>query len=118
MSANIERCMKKVCSNTYVRRQKKHGVTRKLAREGCRITSCNPTCKKTSFGPDLIMSKTLRQSALYKPGEKWRKKFEKKRKRLFGTRKNILKNGFYIKIPKKEVSKARRRGEISGCHNA
>ena len=62
------------------------------------------------------MSKTLRNSPLYKSGEKWRQQFEKKRKLLFGTRKNILKDGFHVKIPKKQVIKARLRGEISGCH--
>jgi hypothetical protein len=116
MPVNIETCIKKVCSNKYIRRQKKHGVTRKLARQGCIITYCNPTCKNTSFGSNLVMSKSLRKSPLYKRGETWRKAFEKKRKHLFGTRKNILKDGFYIKIPKKQVIQAKLRGEISGCY--
>lgn len=108
--------MKKICTKAYTKRQEKHGVSNKLAKEGCRIMFCNPTCKNTSFGPSLKLSKTLRKRPLYKRGEKWRLAFEKKRKRHFGTRKNILKDGFYVKIPAKEVKEARLRGEISGCH--
>lgn len=113
---NIKKCMKKVCSLRYTRQQRKHGVSQKMAKEGCKISHCNPTCKNTSFGPSLKLSKTLRKKPLYRRGETWRLQFEKKRKSLYGTRKNILNNGFYIGIPKKEIAKARLRGEISGCH--
>ena len=117
-SKNISRCMKRVCSKEYTRRQRnKHAVPYTLARNGCRITSCNPTCEATSFGRSLKLPKKLRKLPLYKRGEEWRLRFEKKRKSLFGTRKNILKNGFYVKLPKKDVRNARLRGEISGCYN-
>jgi hypothetical protein len=116
-SEHIKACVKKVCTTAYTRRQKKHGVSEKLAKEGCRITYCNPKCINTSFSTSLKMSKTLRKSPLYKRGEKWRAQFEKKRKKLFGTRKNILNNGFYVQIPKKEVALSRMRGEISGCYD-
>ena len=117
-SKTINACMKRVCSKEYTQKQKKHGISERVAREGCRVTMCNPTCKNTSFGRKLKMSKTLRKLPTYRNGEKWRLKFEKKRKALFGTKKNILNNGFYVKIPKKNVASARLRGEISGCHNA
>lgn len=41
---------------------------------------------------------------------------QKKRRAQFGTRKNILNNGFYECIPKKTVAAARLCGEISGCY--
>jgi hypothetical protein len=41
---------------------------------------------------------------------------QKKRRAQFGTRKNILNNGFYELIPKKTGAAARLRGEISGCY--
>ena len=111
---DVRKCIQRVCTTEYTRRQKKHGVSAKLAKEGCRLIYCNPTCKNTSFGSAGRLSKKLRMSPLYKRGEEWRVKFEQQRKKL-GTRK-ILANGFYVKIPKKEVARARRSGEISGCH--
>lgn len=113
---SVEECMKKVCTTEYARRQKKHGVTQKLAKQACKITQCNPTCKNTSFGTALKLSKKLRKLPLYKRGEEWRLEFEKKRRKLFGTRKNILKNSFYVKLSKKQVEAAKKRGEISGCY--
>ena len=77
---------------------------------------CNPTCKDTAFGPLLKLPKTLRRTPLYARGEAWRRTFEKKRRAQFGTRKNILNNGFYKHIPKKTIAAARLRGEISGCY--
>jgi GR25 family glycosyltransferase involved in LPS biosynthesis len=112
----VKECMKKVCTAEDARRKRKHGVTYKLAKEGCKILQCNPTCKNTSFGTSLKLSKKLRKLPLYKKGEAWRLEFEKRR-RLFGRRKNILKNGFYVKLSKKEVEAAKKRGEISGCHD-
>ena len=116
-SRKIKKCMKTVCSTAYTRRQKKHGVSYSLARKGCKVLYCNPTCKDTSVGPDLKLSKKLRKLPLYKKGEAWRLEFEKKRRRLFGTRKNILNDGFYVKLPKKQVEASRKRGEISGCYD-
>ena len=109
----VSRCMKRVCTRAYTRKQKKHGVSAKNAREGCRIVFCNPTCKGTSFGPEL---KPTLIGPLYRRGKKWRREFQTRRMAFFSKRANILKDGFYIKIPKEQVKQARRRGEISGCY--
>ena len=53
---------------------------------------------------------------MYVRGEAWRRRFEAKRRRSFGTRKNILNNGFYEKLPAKLVQERRKQGAISGCY--
>ena len=108
--------MKKYCRPQARRQTRKHGGTYKQNMENCRLVSCNPTCQDTSFGPDLTLPAHLAALPRYKAGAEWRAAFEKKRKRLFGTRKNILRNGFYVHIPASYKKADRRQGAISGCY--
>jgi hypothetical protein len=115
---DIAKCVKRYCVADAKRQTRKHGVPYKLALAGCKLISCNPTCKDTSFGTGLRLSRRLRRGPLYRRGEAWRRRFEKSRRRLFGTRKHILKDGFYVKMSRKRVATLRRRGAVSGCHEA
>lgn len=109
--------MQRYCTPAYARRQtRKHGVPFRLARASCKLTDCNPSCAGTSFGSKLRLSAKLRKLPMYVRGEAWRRRFEAKRRRSFGTRKNILNNGFYEKLPAKLVQERRKQGAISGCY--
>jgi len=112
----IQRCMRVYCTPSAKRQTRKRGGSMRQTLANCKLTSCNPTCKNTSFGPELKLSKKLRSTKRYRVGEKWRRKFEKTRRRLFGTQKNILDNGFYKKMPKAMKDNLRAQGAISGCH--
>jgi len=116
---SVRDCMKRYCTPADARRQtQKHGIPYRLARSGCKLMSCNPTCKNTSFGTRLRLSNRLRRLPQYSRGEMWRRQFEKKRHRLFGTRKNIIRDGFYVKMSPKRVMELKAHGAISGCHEA
>lgn len=74
----------------------------KEVKESCKKTYCNPTCKNT---PYELKSKIKDKMWLYV-----RKTISKKN--------NILKNGFYEKLSKKEVADLKKQGAISGCYKA
>ena len=111
-----KKCMKTYCAAQAKRQTRKHGGRLRDNLADCKLLWCNPTCKKTGFGSALTLSKTLRSQPRYKKGAVWRAEFEKKRRRLFGTRKNILDKGFYAKIPAAMKKSLRDQGAISGCH--
>jgi hypothetical protein len=107
--------MKKYCRPQARRQTRKHGGTYKQNMENCRLVSCNPTCQDTSFGPNITLPAHLAALPRYAAGAEWRAAFEKKRKRLFGSRKNILRKGFYAHMPAAVVKSAKKQGAISGC---
>lgn len=100
------------CTKEYATRQtRKHGVPYKQALAGCKLIFCNPTCDKTSFGSKPL-SKRLQKQRLYKRGQTWRAEFEKRR----GSKRAVLKDGFYVGLTKKNVDSLKKQGALSGCY--
>lgn len=73
-------------------------MTKKLEK-GCKKAYCNPTCKNTPFE---LKSKIKNKLWLTM-------------RKTISNKENILKNGFYEKIPKKIVDDHKKKGAISGC---
>jgi len=102
-------CVKKYCPKenkrvinmfTFGKTKKSNKHLTKMVKESCKKTYCNPTCKNTAYE---LKSKIKDKLLLYV-----RKTISKKN--------NILKNGFYEKLSKKEVMDLKKQGAISGCY--
>ena len=63
-----------------------------------------------------MLSRAQTRGQLYKAGNNWRKTFRVKRRALFGRKRNILEDGFYVHISKKTKKSLQKQGAISGCH--
>jgi hypothetical protein len=99
--------------------KKDYNKTKKKLINSCEIESCNPGCKGTLFekGNPNVLPKSLK---LLKGLKSSTKKMVKKmvlqtRKKLFGKKKDILKDNFYEKLSVKNVNKTKKKGAISGC---
>jgi hypothetical protein len=66
----------------------------------CKRSNCNPTCKNTPFE---LKSKIKNKLWLFM-------------RKTISNKENILKNGFYEKVPKKIVDDLKKQGAISGCY--
>ena len=80
---------------------------------------CNPGCKGTFLEPgNKVSSEYLKQYNL-NPANPKDKKFihdmEKKRKNLFGNKKNILIDNFYENASKKYLDDIKKEGAVSLC---
>jgi len=110
----ISRCIT-YCKRQALNQTRKHGGSFKKNLADCKLLSCNPTCKNTSFGLK-ILSPAQSRSSQYKAGHNWRKTFRAKRRALFGRKRNIMDNGFYLGSSNKRNKSLRAQGAISGCH--
>ena len=82
----------------------------------CYEEYCNPTCKNTFYESGKLSNKyklLIKSSEKVSPGKM--NSIIKQRKKIFGNKTTVLKNGFYEKIPDNIVEKARKKGIISGC---
>ena len=84
--------------------------------QDCKKDYCNPGCKGTLFekGPAEQVPKVLLKWPDFLNRNHNNYKL-KRRKEIFGSRKNVLKNGFYHKLDHKSVEKIRKMGALSGC---
>jgi len=109
---------------TFKKRLKSSTLKKKLSRseEEYRSTFCNPTCKDTLFeagNPSQLsepMIKSLKKQAQYYQFKYRKEDGLRERKQIFGTDKEVLKNGFYKGLDAKTIKKLRKRGAISGCY--
>ena len=82
-------------------------------KKACIKGYCNPTCKGTIFEAGKKYPKSLEITLKKKP---FAIKFSKyMRQKIFGKKSNVLKNGFYNKIEKKNVNTIKKQGAISAC---
>lgn len=96
--------------------KKKSKLIKMIARE-CNRQFCNKTCKNTIFEPgknkypsvDKELAKNPQLKKLILNLQKTTKK------RLFGNKKDILKDNFYEKLSPAKIKKLKEDGAISGC---
>ena len=94
--------------------KKEMNSTKKMELDNCKKVYCNPGCKDTIWEdgePDTLpvgLRKQLRHKVLIDFNIR-------KRKDMFGTRKSVLKDGFYEGFSATTVKKMKREGAISGC---
>jgi hypothetical protein len=98
----------------------------------CNDAYCNPTCKDTLFEsgdkvPKAVFTKGKKLLSLQlkntpklipKATKSFNHMMTNMRQNIFGTKKNVLKNGFYEKIPSNKVKLLKKEGAISGCSMA
>jgi hypothetical protein len=108
-SNNVE--FEKYLKSTYNERRK-DSINRE--KERCPLEHCNPTCKDTFLEPGKF-SKTYLKT-LGTPFA--REGYKELRQKTFGNKKNVLKNGFYEKIPIEIIEKGKKLGAISSCDYA
>ena len=84
--------------------------------EGCMKGYCNPSCKDTMYEAGSQFPKSLKEEIKKKEnGDIVFPILNNLRKGIFKGKKNVLKNNFYEKLPKKNVDKIKKQGAISAC---
>ncbi len=89
-----------------------HTCTKKLCKnKQCKKQYCNPGCIGTIFEKtyNVKHAKGLHAKGLHA------KNIMLTRKVMFGKKRNVLKNNFYIRLPKKKRNTLKKKGAISGC---
>jgi len=126
------KCVKTVCDNTYIKKQQnifqkirkgfvaeivkkegKHTVAKKTRNktkklnyerkaiiDSCSQQYCNPTCKNTLFQKKSDIKDEILLSV---------------RESTLGKKENIIKNGFYEKLPSHIVKNLKKKGALSAC---
>lgn len=98
-------------------------------KELCNDSYCNPTCKGTIFEPGTkipnavftkgkkLLSLQLKNTPkmIPKANKTFNHIMTNMRQNIFGTKKNVLKDGFYEKLPSDKVKLLKKEGAISGC---
>ena len=135
MTANsVNTCSKQFCRKFFIprgeqwtrkllktinKKAKTFKYTKKQKQElekTCKLHYCNPACKGTIFQkgknmPDLVETKQLKGK-----NKKFLNTFSRKmRKNIFKGKTNVLKDGFYEKLPLKTRKLIREKGALSGC---
>lgn len=108
---------KKVKDKIKKNMDKKKSKLIKMIASECNRQFCNKTCKNTIFEPgtnkyppvDKELAKNPQLKKLILNLQKTTKK------RLFGNKKDILKDNFYEKLSPVKVGKLKKDGAISGC---
>ncbi len=84
----------------------------------CKLHYCNPDCKGTIFqkGKTMPALEELKKLKGSKKNKNWFRNFtHKMRKNIFKGKTNVLKNGFYEKLPSKTRKLIKNKGALSGC---
>jgi hypothetical protein len=94
----------------FTQKQKKE-----LAKK-CLKGYCNPTCEGTLFQDGKKFPKNIEIDSKNEKVRKIVLKFSKDmRKKIFGNKTTVLKNGFYKKLNSKTVKNMKEKGALSGC---
>jgi hypothetical protein len=93
--------------NNYVTRDKEFT-------KQCEKIYCNPTCKETMFQSGHGIPPRL-ENELRQTSDATANVIKQMRRKMFGKRTNVLRNGFYERLRDKDVDKARANGAQSGC---
>ena len=84
-----------------------HTCTKKLCKnKQCKKHYCNPGCIGTIFEKTYNVKHAKGLHA---------KNIMLTRKVMFGKKRNVLKNNFYMRLPKKKRNTLKKKGAISGC---
>lgn len=96
--------------------KEKNKILKIIARE-CNRNYCNKTCKNTIFEPGKNKYPPVDKELAKDPKlKKLILKLQKAtKKRLFGDKKDILKDDFYEKLSPAKIKKLKEDGAISGC---
>jgi len=94
---------------------KKSGKSDKTELNICAKYFCNEGCKNTIFedGPSDKLSKGF--SKIFKNNKEVIKMMEIARKKLFGNKTSVLKDGFFEGLKPKTLKKLKKEGAISTC---
>ncbi len=134
-STSAEVCGKKFCRGFFIPKgeqwtrkivtkiNKKKGKTFKYTRKQkkdlevtCKLHYCNPTCKGTIFQKGKEMPTLEETKHLKGKNKKFMNTFSKNmRKNIFKGKTNVLKDGFYEKLPSKTRKLLLKEGALSGC---
>jgi hypothetical protein len=132
MTSEVDKCVKKFCEPkskkivkdiTYARNFKKNKkYINKLTNEIkqlCEFDHCNPSCKETIFekgNPNVLPKSPKMLKGLNSKTKKMVNKYRlQTRKKLFGKKKDILKDNFYEELPLTNIKNIKKKGAISGC---
>jgi hypothetical protein len=132
MNNSTRKCKKDYCEKVFVKnaqvftdrfvkalKMKPMKFTQKQKKElakKCLKGYCNPTCKGTLFQDGKKFPKNIEIDSKNEKVRKIVLKFSKDmRKKIFGKKTSILKNGFYEKLSSKTVKQLKKEGAISGC---
>ena len=100
----------KIQTKKFTEKQKKE-----LTKE-CLKGYCNPTCKGTLFQDGKKYPKNIKIKTKSKKVKEIVENFSKDiRKKIFGNKSSVLKNGFYEKLNSKTVKYIKQKGALSGC---
>ena len=94
----------------YTKKQKKE------LEKTCKLHYCNPTCKGTIFQKGKEMPTLEETKHLKGKNKNFMNKFSRNmRKNIFKGKTNVLKDGFYEKLPSKTRKLIQQKGALSGC---
>ncbi len=132
MISEVDKCVKKFCEPqskkivkdiTYKSNFKKNKkyinkLTNEI-KELCEIDHCNPGCKGTIFEkgkPNILPKIRVKLKGVNSKTKKMVNKYRREtRKKLFGKKKDILKDNFYEELPSTNIKNTKKKGGISGC---
>ena len=95
---------------------KKSKTLKKQRMKQCKELYCNVGCKNTIFEKGKGISKGFTKK-IKRVDDNMKILFENERKKIFGSKTNVLKDNFYEKIPQQKVLEMKKKGAISGCIN-
>ncbi len=94
----------------YTKKQKKE------LEKTCKLHYCNPTCKGTIFQKGKDMPTLEETKHLKGKNKNFMNKFSRNmRKNIFKGKTNVLKDGFYERLPSKTRKLIQQKGALSGC---
>lgn len=108
---NISKILKKMNNATH----KKKEITK--LRDLCKQKFCNKGCLGTIFEegePDKLPDDFIKK---FKKSKELIHLFKENRKKMFGTKKNVLVDNFYEGLKTTQKNKYKKEGAISGCVN-
>jgi hypothetical protein len=117
--------LKKHKMKSFTKKAINRAGTDKKSQEMCKKGYCNPTCEGTIFESGKAFPKSVQNETQKNfPGNTKTAKTARNsiigiqkfmRKKIFGKKTNVLKDGFYEKLSKKTVADLKKSGAISGC---
>ena len=133
MKNSTRKCKKEYCEKVFLKNSQSFSdkLFKKLKMKPIKFTEkqkkemlkqcpnhyCNPTCKKTIFQDGKEFPKNIKIKGNKKIKELLGKIIRETRKKMFGNKTTVLKNGFYEKLTSKTVKKLKEKGALSGCTN-
>ena len=132
MNNSTRKCKKDYCEKVFLKNQQSFSdkLSKKFKMKPIKFTQkqkktmvkqcdksyCNPTCKETIFQNGKEFPKNVKIKNKNKKVKMLTEKIIKEtRKKMFGNKTSVLKNGFYQKLNSKNVKYLKQKGALSGC---